>query len=278
LKPECRIYAGFVCQIAHGSFSKQKRFAAAFTLIELLVVIAIIAILAALLLPVLAAAKKRAGQAQCINNLKQLGAGIMMYIDDNQEVFPGMASEHNGFQAADWIYWRTNAALYPPVEKSPIIVALADAGKNLFRCPLDRSDADRLAQADSDNGPYLYSYSLTGYGMTLDSNGGPGLTGSVNYGMASVFGNDPNNPESHPFKQSAIRNPSGKIMLAEEPGANSDDPDGTFVINDGRWQPQNQNPLTNRHNGKGDVTFSDGHVQTEDWKFGDDITNSLPGL
>ena len=69
----------------------------AFTLIELLVVIAILAILAALLLPALSAAKQRAGQAACINNLKQLGTGMMMYVDESNGAFAGIASEHGGF-------------------------------------------------------------------------------------------------------------------------------------------------------------------------------------
>jgi len=58
----------------------------AFTLVELLVVMAVIAILASLLLPALSTAKKRARAVQCLNNLKQIGAGAHMSAQDNDNM------------------------------------------------------------------------------------------------------------------------------------------------------------------------------------------------
>jgi prepilin-type N-terminal cleavage/methylation domain-containing protein/prepilin-type processing-associated H-X9-DG protein len=60
----------------------------AFTLIELLVVIAIIAILAAILFPVFAQAREKARQTACLSNQKQIGIGILAYVQDYDETLP----------------------------------------------------------------------------------------------------------------------------------------------------------------------------------------------
>jgi len=56
-----------------------------FTLIELLVVIAIIAVLMAILMPALNRAREQGKRTACLNNLRQLTLGWILYADDSDD-------------------------------------------------------------------------------------------------------------------------------------------------------------------------------------------------
>ncbi len=87
--------------------------------------IAIIAILAAILFPVFAQAREKARSISCLSNLKQLGTGINMYVQDYDETFPyfcyGQASKCNPSSPAPSLW---------PISVYPYVKNLG-----VFACP-----------------------------------------------------------------------------------------------------------------------------------------------
>ena len=114
-----------------------------FTLIELLVVIAIIAILAAILFPVFAQAREKARSASCLSNEKQIGLGLMQYIQDYDETFPlqfknDLAPEKNN-ATVYFLTWRY--MIYPYVKNGMNLTTYyfdpgaPEPDQGVFHCP-----------------------------------------------------------------------------------------------------------------------------------------------
>ena len=98
----------------------------AFTLIELLVVIAIIAILAAILFPVFAQAKLAAKKAADLSNIKQIGTGVVIYLNDNDDVFPLADFSANPFDQTTSYRWSSTLCTGPYIKSTAIFLSPVD--------------------------------------------------------------------------------------------------------------------------------------------------------
>ena len=163
----------------HQTTSKEPAGNQGFTLIELLVVIAIIAILAALLLPALAGAKEKAQRIQCVNNMRQLGLSIQMYVGDSQDRMPRPNWDSMWLQG--WLYDGTAGSVpdlaVAPYTANPTLAYAGDGQRNkggqlwpyiktigVYICPLDSHTTTEYANRQNKLSTYVAHGAISGFG------------------------------------------------------------------------------------------------------------------
>jgi prepilin-type processing-associated H-X9-DG protein/prepilin-type N-terminal cleavage/methylation domain-containing protein len=237
----------------------------AFTLVELLVVIAIIAILAALLLAALTRGIGLARKTYCANNLRQLGHAMQMFVGENH-VYPLESNPDfdKGSYPNHFDFW--DLALDHELGYENNSHEAFYINKGIWKCPAAVEPANwppNLLNTGTTKEVYVsYGYNSRGMSAITDTN---------SLGIGGQYAWRKPNPTVPPVSESEVVSPSEMIAIGD--GFIGHDNlllggvsriERTYDLPDG--VKDNSNAMS-RHQGKANVVFCDGHVESPTLPF-----------
>ena len=154
-----------------------------FTLVELLVVIGIIAVLIAMLLPALSKARRAAQAVACMSNLRQVGIGMMQYVNDNRGTLPTADVWVSTNEPSYWlgIYGSGWVSRLAELKYVATTTEKNRTKADVFACP---TDDESRPQDFTANMPYYSSYrALEVFGW---KGGVPGINGWAGVRMMDI--------------------------------------------------------------------------------------------
>ncbi|MBI3417073.1 MAG: DUF1559 domain-containing protein [Verrucomicrobia bacterium] len=207
-----------------------------FTLVELLVIIAIITLLASMLLPTLSQAKSRAKATLCMNQLRQIGIGIAMYVHDTG-AYPVYGMELDANTTVDCL-----RLIAPYVFGKKLPVRMVASSLSSTSAPL------ATVFHCVEHGRYYargYDYGYNTWGVDLS----PGHTNAL--GLSSGI------------KESIVRAPSEMIAMADTRAYSDGWPGPLAPLGPYSFEQSHgvTFPAGSQHLGKGNVLFADGHLE-----------------
>lgn len=233
----------------------------AFTLIELLVVIAIIGVLATILLTGVQYARTMSKRAVCVSNLRAIGQGFALFLEDNNNVYfgagPGSGASGPTYEQRGYYRWPQRLGPYMGLQ-----------GEIL-----------NLTTTEGDSVPVLgnaYRHAVFHSPFTDDRHWrqgeGIGLNSTMGvYGINTKIAIGANSQGLNIYGVNAadIRNPSRTILMGEHTAGGpyrgvSESTPGVELHRSGPYPERTNGLASNSADIKGptNILFADGHVET----------------